>query len=231
MKKLAIILAIMLGILLFVSIIVAGVMHFNPNLNPFKLAKVEKNAILYFEEVYPDFEISEISVFHDWKPNYFRATCTDSSGEERKIAFDHTGERVILDEYLRGAYRKRVLDYEDDIVQQVTSVIEDNTEYDVYYTTVNVLDANDKEYEIAFENCDLSTFDIECSVGFSGGDNLQKSNFAKKALEVFELVKAIDLPLVKLEVIQHNNPESRYDVVFTPEMNGLTTADVELMVK
>ena len=49
----------------------AVAIFFNPNLNKFKLKSVDKNALEYTHQTYPEFAVDDISVRHEWKSNSY----------------------------------------------------------------------------------------------------------------------------------------------------------------
>ena len=93
------VIAIISAILIFVLVCTGIAFWINPNLNYFKIKSVENNAREYIHNTYPDFEIADIDVNHEWKSNTYVVDYNDENGDSRTVIFDHTGKNVFADEY------------------------------------------------------------------------------------------------------------------------------------
>ena len=219
--------------ILFVLIFcVAVVLWFNPNLNKFKLRSVEKNALEYIHQTYPEFTVDSILVRHEWKSNHYVVEYNNGKGDSRTVIFDHTGEELFVDEFIDSKAWEIVHAYESDIEQKIDAVLKNILgEYSTHYIIIDDIKAYGKEREIALEGLDISRDSVECSIGISGGKNATTLEFSKLSKEIYVSVSSLNLPIEQLKIHQQNSPDSRFDIVCPMYMGEMDIEDIDKLVK
>lgn len=218
-------------IILLITIICIAVVLCNRNLNIFKLKSVEKNALEYINQTYPDFIVSDISVRHEWKPNHYVVDYDDGKGDSRTVIFNHTGEDLFADEYIDSKAWKIIYDYEKSIKLKITEALKRELGIDAYYVTVDDRNVIGKEKEIVLEGLDISSDSVTCSIGIIGDDNSTTFDFATLLKEIYTVVFSLDLPIEKMEVIQHNSPDSRFDIVCPVNMSEMSIEEINELIR
>ena len=191
-----------LVVLFIIILCVAVALCVNPNLNVFKLKSVEKNALEYIHQTYPDFIVSNISVRHEWKSNHYVVDYNDGKGDNRTVIFNHTGEELFVDEYIRSTAVSIIYEYENSIKLRITEALKTELGIDAYYVIVEDKNAIGKEREIALEGLDISNDSVTCSIGIIGDDNSTTFEFATLSKEIYTVVSSLYLPIEKIEIIQ-----------------------------
>ena len=220
-------------VILFVVILgIAVVLWFNPNLNKFKLKSVEKNALEYIHQTYPEFEVDDILVRHEWKSNHYVVEYSDGKGDSRTVIFDHTGEELFVDKYIDNVAWKIVNEYESDIEQKIDAVLKNILgEYSTHYIIIEDIKAHGKEREIVLEGLDISSDSVECSIGISGRKGKTTFEFAKLSKEIYVAVSSLELPIEQIKIHQQNSPDSRFDVVCPVNMDEMSIEEIDKLVK
>lgn len=220
-------------VILFVVIFcVAVALWFNPNLNKFKLKSVEKNALEYIHQTYPEFEVDDILVRHEWKSNHYVVEYSDGKGDIRTVIFDHTGEELFVDEYIDREAWKIVNAYESSIEKKIDAVLKNILgEYSTSYIIIDDIKAHGKEREIALEGLDISSDSVECSIGIMGGKDETTLEFAKISKEIYVAVSSLGLPIDQIKIHQQNSPDSRYDIVCPANMDKMSIEEIDKLLK
>ena len=218
-------------VLLIVILCVLVVFFLNPNLNIFKLKSVEGNALEYIHQTYPEFEVDNISIRHEWKANQYVVDYDDGAGDKRTLIFDHTGESVFVDEYIRDTAFSIIHEYENNIELKVTEALQNELGIEVYYIVVKDVNALGKERKIVLENFDISNDSVTCSIGVIGDDNSTTLEFATLSKEIYIVVSNLCLPIEKIEIIQQNSPDSRFDIVCPVNMDGMNIEEIDELVR
>ena len=229
MKKKIIITTFVIIFLVTLCVVVA--LWFNPNLNKFKLKSVENNALEYIHQTYPEFTVDSISVRHEWKSNHYVVDYNDGKGESRTIIFDHTGESVYIDEYIRDIASNIIYEYENNIELKVTEALKKELGIDAYYVIVDDENAIGKEKEIALKELDISNDSVTCSIGISGDDNSTTFDFAKLSKEIYVKISSLGLPIDEIKIHQQNSPDSRFDITCPMDMGAMSIEEIDKLVR
>ena len=220
-----------LSSIFIVTLCVVVAFWFNPNLNKFKLNRVEKNALEYIHQTYPEFKVDDISVRHEWKSNHYVVDYNDGKGESRTIIFDHTGVEIFTDEYIDSRAWEIVHAYESGIEQKVDNVLKNILgEYSTHYVIIDDEKSFGKEREIALEGLDISKDLVKCSIGISGGENATTYDFAKLSKEIYVGISSLDLPIEEIKIHQQNSPDSRYDITCPVDMGAMSIEEIDKLV-
>ena len=221
-----------LSSIFIVTLCVVVAFWFNPNLNKFKLNSVEKNALEYIHQTYPEFKVDDISVRHEWKSNHYVVDYNDGKCESRTIIFDHTGAEIFTDEYIDSRAWEIVHAYESGIEQKVDNVLKNILgEYSTHYVIIDDEKAFGKEREIALEGLDISKDLVKCSIGISGGENATTYDFAKLSKEIYVGISSLDLPIEEIKIHQQNSPDSRFDITCPVEMGAMSIEEIDKLVR
>ena len=221
-----------LSSIFIVTLCVVVAFWFNPNLNKFKLNSVEKNALEYIHQTYPEFKVDDISVRHEWKSNHYVVDYNDGKGESRTIIFDHTGAEIFTDEYIDSRAWEIVHAYESGIEQKVDNVLKNILgEYSTYYVIIDDEKAFGKEREIALEGLDISKDLVKYSIGISGGENATTYDFAKLSKEIYVGISSLDLPIEEIKIHQQNSPDSRFDITCPVDMGAMSIEEIDKLVR
>ncbi len=229
MKK--IIIATTFIIIFLVTLCVVVSLWFNPNLNKFKLKSVEKNALEYIHQTYPEFTVDDISVRHEWKSIHYVVDYNDGKGESRTIIFDHTGAEVFTDEYIDSKAWEIIYDYQNNIKAKVTDALKNKLSIDAHYVIIDDKNAYGQEREIALEGLDISRDSVNCSIGIIGGDNSTSLEFAKLSKEIYCTVSSLELPIENIEIHQQNSPGSRFDITCPVDMGAMSIEEIDKLVR
>ena len=222
---------IILGLLIIVILSSIAVLYFNPNLNYFKLKSVEKNALDYIDNTYPDFKVNELSVSHEWKSNHYVVTYKDDSDNERILTYDFTGENIFSDNYIIDEAHMIVHAYTNSIKEKIKMLVEANLNYKTHYIIVDDTNAYGKDREIVLNKLDISNDPVECTIGLVAPDEVTKAEFAQVALEIYEIIYNGGLPIAELNIVQQNSPESRFDIKCPGNMDKLSVSDIEKLIQ
>ncbi len=226
------IIAITIVIILLVTFCVVVALWFNPNLNKFKLNSVEKNALEYIHQTYPEFVMDNISVRHEWKSNHYVVDYNDGKGESRTIIFDHTGVEIFSDEYIDSKAWEIVHEYESGIEQKVDNVLKNILgEYSTHYVVIDDEKAFGKERKIALEGLDISKDLVKCSIGISGDENATTYDFAKLSKEIYVEISSLELPIDEIKIHQQNSPDSRFDITCPMDMGVMSVEEIDKLVR
>lgn len=221
-----------LSSIFIVTLCVVVAFWFNPNLNKFKLNSVEKNALEYIHQTYPEFKVDDISVRYEWKSNHYVVDYNDGKGESRTIIFDHTGAEIFTDEYIDSMAWEIVHAYESGIEQKVDNVLKNILgEYSTHYVIIDDEKAFGKEREIALEGLDISKDLVKCSIGISGGENATTYDFAKLSKEIYVGISSLDLPIEEIKIHQQNSPDSRLDITCPVDMGAMSIEEIDKLVR
>lgn len=221
-----------LSSIFIVTLCVVVAFWFNPNLNKFKLNSVEKNALEYIHQTYPEFKVDDISVRHEWKSNHYVVDYNDGKGESRTIIFDHTGAEIFTDEYIDSRAWEIVHAYESGIEQKVDNVLKNILgEYSTHYVIIDDEKAFGKEREIALEGLDISKDLVKCSIGIRGGDNATTYDFTKLSKEIYVRISSLDLPIEEIKIHQQNSPDSRFDITCPVDMGAMSIEEIDKLVR
>lgn len=221
-----------LSSIFIVTLCVVVAFWFNPNLNKFKLNSVEKNALEYIHQTYPEFKVDDISVRYEWKSNHYVVDYNDGKGESRTIIFDHTGAEIFTDEYIDSRAWEIVHAYESGIEQKVDNVLKNILgEYSTHYVIIDDEKAFGKEREIALEGLDISKDLVKCSIGISGGENATTYDFAKLSKEIYVGISSLDLPIEEIKIHQQNSPDSRFDITCPVDMGAMSIEEIDKLVR
>ena len=221
-----------LSSIFIVTLCVVVAFWFNPNLNKFKLNSVEKNALEYIHQTYPEFKVDDISVRYEWKSNHYVVDYNDGKGESRTIIFDHTGAEIFTDEYIDSRAWEIVHAYESGIEQKVDNVLKNILgEYSTHYVIIDDEKAFGKEREIALEGLDISKNLVKCSIGISGGENATTYDFAKLSKEIYVGISSLDLPIEEIKIHQQNSPDSRFDITCPVDMGAMSIEEIDKLVR
>lgn len=204
---------------------------FTPNTNKYRLKQIEANAIEYINQTYPDFVITDIDVTHEWKPNHYVVNYCNADGESRTIIFDHTGEKLFIDEYISNNAWRIVYDYEKSIKTKIVSALKTELSIDTYYVNITDKNAYGKDREIVLEGLDISNDPVDCSIGIIGEDDSTTMEFAKLAKDIYLTVTSLHLKVAKIEIHQQNNPESRFDISCPYDMYEMSIEEIEKIVQ
>lgn len=219
-------------VILFVIILcVAVALWFNPNLNIFKLKSVENKALEYIHKTYPEFAVEDISVRHDWKSNTYIVDYNDESEGARTVIFDNTGENVFIDEYIRDTAFNIIYDYENSIELKITEALKKELDIDTYYLIVKDENALGKERDIVLNGLDITNDFVTCSIGIIGDDNSTTVDFAMLSKEIYVVVTSLDLPIEKMEIVQQNSPDSRFDIVCPVNMCEMSVEEIDKLIR
>ena len=221
-----------LSSIFIVTLCVVVAFWFSPNLNKFKLNSVEKNALEYIHQTYPEFKVDDISVRHEWKSNHYVVDYNDGKGESRTIIFDHTGAEIFTDEYIDSRAWKIVYAYESGIEQKVDNVLKNILgEYSTHYVVIDDEKAFGKEREIALEGLDISKDLVKCSIGISGDENATTYDFAKLSKEIYVEISSLELPIDEIKIHQQNSPDSRFDITCPVDMGAMSIEEIDKLVR
>lgn len=218
-------------VLAIIILCVVTAMYFNPNLNVFKLKRVENNALEYIHQTYPEFEVVNISAKHDWKSNWYIVDYNDGNGNSGRVFFDQTGENLYLDEYMRNKARDIIYDYEYDIELKIKYALENELSIDVYYIDAEDEIAREKEREIVLDGLDISADPVKCNVGITGDDNSTLQDFAELSKDIYLTISDLGLPVESLEIHQQNSPESRFDIACPENMGEMSIEEIKKLVR
>lgn len=225
------VIAILSIIVIFIILCTCIAFWINPSLNKFKLKSIERNALEYINETYPEFVVEDISVTHEWKMNQYVVDYSDGKGDNRTLIFDHTGDDVEIDEYIHNKSFRIVYDYGENIESQVMQALKNKLTIDIYYVYVEVGNLIGRERDIALNGWDISKEPIVCSMQINSGDEGSTLEFAKSAKEIYAIISSLELPIEKIEIYQQNSPGSRFDITCPANMNELSIEQIEKLVK
>lgn len=219
-------------VILFVIILCGAVsVWFNPNLNIFKLKSVEKNALEYIHQTYPEFIVDDILVRHEWKSNHYVVDYDNEAGDVRTIIFDHTCEEVFEDEYISDTAFRIIYEYENGIKLKITEVLKKELDIDTYYVIVEDENARGKERDIVLKGLDITSDFVTCSIGVIGDDNSSTIEFAEFSKEIYIVVSSLGLPIEKIEISQQNSPDSRFDIVCPVNMDIMSVEEIDNLIR
>lgn len=225
------VIAVLSIVVAFAMLCTAIAFWIDPNLNKFKLKSVENNALEYIHKTYPEFEVANISVVHEWESNWYVVDYDDGNGDSRTVTFDHTGEKVSFDNYIHDKAFGIEYDYSESVENQIMEALKKELSIETHYILIEVDNIIGKDKELAFGELDISKQPITCSIGIIGSDNLSTLEFAKAAREIYGVVSALDLPIKKTELSQQNSPDSRFDIVCPENMSELSIEEIERLVE
>lgn len=218
-------------VILFVAALCVVAFWFNPDLNIFKLKSVENNALEYIHQTYPKFTVDNISVRHEWKSNHYVVDYDNGAGDARTLIFDHTGEVVFVDEYIRDTAFRIIYDYENSIELKITEVLKKELDIDTHYLIVQDENARGKERDIALKGLDITNDVVTCSIGVTGDGNSSTIEFAELSKEIYIIVSSLGLPIEKMEIIQQNSTDSRFDIVCPVNMGEMSVEEIDKLIR
>ena len=206
------------------------ILHFNPDLNKFKLKRVEKNALKYIRQTYPEFIVDNISVEHDWKSSHYIVEYSDKSGESRTISFDHTGKELFTDNYIDEKADEIIWAYESGIEQKIDTALKNRLGLNPHYIIIDGIGVHDKEREIALEGLDISDTPVVCSIGIIGAKDRTTLEFAQISKDIYITITSLQLPVKQIKIHQQLSPDNRYDIVCPESMEEMSIEEINKLV-
>lgn len=221
---------ILIGIIVVIVLLGCVILYMFTNGNTSKENVAKQAAVEYISKTYPNFEISDLDVVHDWKPNMYVVTCRDTSGNVRKVTFDHTGKKLAVDNYIEETSSQIIYDYTNSIKTALETKIS-NQVVPVYYVNVDLYKNADEKRGIVIDGNSIDNDPVNCTIGFNYNGILSKAQFVDLILQSVQIIKDSDVKIKTLKFVSQNSSQDRYDFEWDDTMLSMSPEELVQFIK
>lgn len=221
---------ILIGIIVVIVLLGCVILYMFTNGNTSKENVAKQAAVEYISKTYPNFEISDLDVVHDWKPNMYVVTCRDTSGNVRKVTFDHTGKKLAVDNYIEETSSQIIYDYTNSIKTALETKIS-NQVVPVYYVNVDLYKNADEKRGIVIDGNSIYNDPVNCTIGFNYNGILSKDQFVDLILQSVRIIKDSDVKIKTLKFVSQNSSQDRYDFEWDDTMLSMSPEELVQFIK